>query len=188
MAPRTRGSLALAQPLAPVVAEPVPSQPLPSALPPAERAPQPQARPGLATTEGDPWRAILERVRTARPDVASVLEHALPLEITRERVVFGFAPTDAFLAARAAEAEALDLVSRSVRAHFGAPTQVEVRSATALSSVPSGVRTVAAIDAEHREEDLAKARQSIERHPLVREAIRLFDAQLRDVKLPGGSG
>jgi len=130
----------------------------------------------------------VERVRAARPDVASVLEHALPLEITREKVVFGFAPTDAFLAARAADTEALDLVSKSVRAHFGAPTQVEVRSATALSSVPSGVRTVAAIDAEHREEDLAKARQSIERHPLVREAIRLFDAQLRDVKLPGGSG
>jgi DNA polymerase-3 subunit gamma/tau len=206
LVPRTRGSLALAQPIAPVEpspAVPAPAQPSLQARvqapvhAPAAAAPAPPERelaekaprgPGLATTESDPWRAIVERVRIARPDVASVLEHALPLEVTRERVVFGFAPTDAFLAARAAEAEALDLVSRSVRTHFGAPTQVEVRSATALASLPSGVRTVAAIDAEHREEDLAKARQSIEHHPLVREAIRLFDAQLRDVKLPGSGG
>jgi DNA polymerase-3 subunit gamma/tau len=207
MTPRTRGSLALAPPVTPVepsvavlapiqgpvqaplqapFAAPAATPPAPSEREPGEKAPR--GRPGLAATEGDPWRAIVDRVRAVRPDLASVLEHALPLEVTRERVIFGYAPTDAFLAARAAETEALDLVSRSVRAHFGAPTQVEVRSATALSSVPSGVRTVAAVDAEHREEDLAKARQSIERHPLVREAIRLFDAQLRDVKLPGSSG
>jgi DNA polymerase-3 subunit gamma/tau len=133
----------------------------------------------------DPWRAILERVRAAKPAVASVLEHALPLEVTRERVVFGFGPDDSFLAARAADPEALDLLTKTTRTHFGVPTVVELRTAAAA---PSGVRTIAAINAALKEEDIAKARLAIEKHPLVEEAIRIFGAQLRDVKLPGGEG
>jgi DNA polymerase-3 subunit gamma/tau len=178
--PRTRGSLALA-PTAAQTPAPVPGPaPTPAAAPAPTPAPSPLASPGT-----DPWRAILDRVRAVRADVASVLEHALPLEVTPEKVVFGFGPNDSFLAARASEPEAFDLLARSARGHFGTPTHVEVRTATAA---PSGVRTVASVDAAHREEDLAKARKTIEHHPLVEEAIRLFGAQLRDVKLPGGEG
>jgi alkylated DNA repair dioxygenase AlkB len=65
-------------------------------------------------------------------------------------------------------------------------TQVEFRAAAAASA--PGVRTVAAVDAEHREQGLAKARQAVEQHPLVQEAMRLFGAQLREVRLPGGEG
>jgi hypothetical protein len=142
-----------------------------------------------AVGDADPWRGILERVRAVRPDLASVLEHALPLEVARERVVVGFGQNDSFLAARASDPEAFDLLARSARAHFGVAAgselRVEIRTATAA---PSGVRTLASIDAAHREEDLAKARLAIEKHPLVQETIRLFGAQLRDVKLPGGEG
>jgi hypothetical protein len=47
---------------------------------------------------------------------------------------------------------------------------------------------VAAINAEVRAAELAKARAAIEGHPVVQEAIRLFGAQVREVKLPGGEG
>ena len=43
---------------------------------------------------------------------------------TPPRVVVGFEPSAAFLAARASEPEALEELTREVRAHFGAPTQV----------------------------------------------------------------
>jgi hypothetical protein len=153
----------------------------------ADAKPARVALPEGAPAGDDPWRAILERVRGVRADVASVLEHALPLEVTRERVAFGFAATESFLSARASEPEALDLLARSARAHFGAPTEVEVR-VELRTAAPSGVRTIAAIDAAQREAEIAKARLGIEKHPLVQEAIRLFGAQLRDVKLPGGEG
>ncbi len=183
--PRTRGSLALAQPamrLEVGLEEPPPrADPLRA----ADAMPTTVALPEVAPAGDDPWRAILARVRAVRADVASVLEHALPLEVTRERVAFGFGATESFLSARASEPEALDLLARSARAHFGAPTQVEVRTAAAA---PSGVRTVASIDAAQREAEVAKARLGIEKHPLVQEAMRLFGAQLRDVKLPGGEG
>ena len=166
-APRTHGALALAS------AVPISS---PAAVP----APVATAVPDLET-----WRAILDRLRAARPALASVLEHAAPLELGAARVVVGFEPSAGFFAARASEPEALEALTREIRAHFGAPTQV----ALDLSARPvPGVRTVAAIDGERRSAELAKARAAIESHPLVQEAVRVFGATVRDVKLPSGEG
>jgi DNA polymerase-3 subunit gamma/tau len=131
------------------------------------------------------WRAILDRVRAKRPALASVLEHAVPLETTKARLLIGFEPGAAFLGARASEPEALEDLTREVRAYFGAPTQV----ALDLSARPApNVKTVAALEAERRSAETAKARAAVEGHPLVQEAVRLFGAQLRDVKLPSGEG
>jgi hypothetical protein len=165
-----------------------------STSPPASAsAPTPARTPSLAPSPITPssppdltaWRAILDRLRGSRPALTSVLEHAIPVEVGAARVVVGFEPSAAFLAARASEPEALEALTREVRAHFGAPTQV----ALDLSAKPtSGVRTIAALDAEKRSAELAKARAVVENHPVVQEAIRLFGAQLRDVKLPSGEG
>jgi hypothetical protein len=131
------------------------------------------------------WRAILDRLRQSRPALASVFEHAYALETTASRVVVGFDAGAAFLGARASEPEALEALTREVRAHFGAPTQV----ALDLSARPAaGAKTVASVDAERRTAELAKARAAVESHPIVQEAVRLFGAQVRDVKLPGGAG
>jgi hypothetical protein len=106
------------------------------------------------------------------------------------RVLLGFEASAAFLAARASEPESLDALTREVRAHFGAPTQVEV--ALDLPSGPSprarqpSSRSVASVDAERRSAELAESRARIESHPLVQEAVRLFGAQVREVKLPSG--
>jgi hypothetical protein len=131
------------------------------------------------------WRAILERLRQSRPGLASLFEHSIPLEIGPARVLLGFEASAVFLGARASEPEALEALTHEIRAHFGAPTQV----ALDLSAKPtSGLRTVASLDAEARAAELAKARAAIEGHPIVREAVRLFNAQVREVKLPGAEG
>jgi hypothetical protein len=54
-----------------------------------------------------------------------------------------------------------------------------------LSVRPGGV-TVAMLDEEERRENLAKARAAVQEHPLVVQAIALFAAELKDVRLPGG--
>jgi len=130
----------------------------------------------------DAWRAILDRLRLSHASLASVLEHAVPLETTATRLVLGFEPGAAFLAARASETEALELLTREVRAHFGRPTQVALD--LSAGRVKPGSRSVASLDAERRSSELAKARATVEAHPLVREAVRLFGAHIRDVKLP----
>jgi hypothetical protein len=107
------------------------------------------------------------------------------MELSATRVVVGFEPSAGFFAARASEPEALEALTREIRGHFGAPTQV----ALDLSARPTpGVRTVASIDGERRSAELAKARAAVESHPLVQEAVRVFGATVRDVKLPSGEG
>jgi hypothetical protein len=76
-------------------------------------------------------------------------------------------------------------MTRAVRAHFGSATQVVLEVA---AKATGGLRTVASLEAEKRRVDLAAARAAVESHPLVQEAIRVFGAQLRDVKLPSSDG
>jgi DNA polymerase-3 subunit gamma/tau len=157
--------------------------PTPKATSSVRAAPLPVANPVPAVADMAAWRAILDRVRSTRPALASVLEHAIPLEIGAARVVVGFEPSAAFLAARASEPESLETLTREVRGHYGAPTQVALDLA---AKATSEARTVASLDAERRTAELAKARAAIEGHPLVQEVVRLFGAQVRDVKLPNG--
>jgi DNA polymerase-3 subunit gamma/tau len=182
---RTRGALALAatpepvsEPILRAVAEPDATTPTP---PPTSvttlrttspSAPEPQS-PAL-----DTWRIILERVRAAKPSLASVFERGVPVEVTAQRVLLGF-PPDSFLGAQAADAEALDVLTREVRAHFAAATEV----ALDLSLKTAGP-TVASIDAERHREAVAAARAAVEKHPLVAAAIAILGAELKDVRLP----
>jgi DNA polymerase-3 subunit gamma/tau len=177
-AARTHGSLALAE--APPAVDHPPSQHLMvvSAAPPSG-APSPAPAP-----HADPWRAILERVRKVRASVASVLEHAIPLEIEPAQIRLGFDPSS-FLAARASEPEAIEVLTREARAHFGTLTIVTIEPSTKSSN---GARPVAAIDAERRMAELARARSAVRTHPVVEEAIRIFGARLEDVKLPSSEG
>jgi DNA polymerase-3 subunit gamma/tau len=182
---------------APAVASPAPrpvsSAAAPSALPrpapPPEAAPPPPPSPEAARNM-HVWRAVIARLRESTDGrqvaFASFFEHALPVEVSPARVVFGFEPNAGFMALRAAESEALEALTNAVRAHFGgAPTQVVLD--VAARPLP-GVRTVAALDAEQRIADIARARAAVAAHPVVQEAIRLFGAQLREVKLPGVDG
>jgi DNA polymerase III subunit gamma/tau len=150
-----------------------PPPPLPRAMPEAKLPPVP---PDLQA-----WRAILDRVRASRPALASVLEHAAPIEVRSERVLLGYAPGD-FLGAQASEEESALLLQREVRAHFGAATKVELD----LSMRTPVVASVATIDHALRQQELAKARAEVENHPLVKSAIAILGAELREVRLPGG--
>jgi DNA polymerase-3 subunit gamma/tau len=150
---------------------------------PPPPAPAESSETRLPAPDVDPWRAILERVRLVRPALASILEHAVVLEATAGRIVFGFDPSAAFLAARAGEAESLEVLAREARDYFGARTQIVLdRSANPMPHA----RTVASADADQRAAELAKARAAIEGHAVVQEALRIFGAKIRDVKLPNG--
>jgi DNA polymerase III subunit gamma/tau len=169
LGPRSHGALAL-------VASPRAVAPAPA--PALVAAPVPVAVPDL-----DVWRAIVDRLRAQRPALASVLEHAVPLELHPRRVTIGFEPSASFFAARASEPDSLEALTREIRDHFSAPTQVAID----LSAKPGpSLKTVASVDAERKTAEVARARAAIETHPLVQEAVRLFGAQLRDVKLPSG--
>jgi DNA polymerase III subunit gamma/tau len=185
-AARTHGALALTEPPRPRLAEAAPRLvPVSAPFPVPTPAPVAPAAPAVPAESMDAWRAVLERVRATRPALASVFEHAMPVEIGAARLVVGFEPHAGFAAARAGDPEAIEVLTREARAHFGAPTVVTIEAA---ASSTNGLRSVASVDAEQRAAELARARGAVQRHPLVEEAIRLFGARLQDVRLPSGDG
>jgi hypothetical protein len=119
-------------------------------------------------------------MRASDPIVASIYERGVPIEVNAQQVLVGF-PAQSFEGAQASQPEAIDLLRREARAHFG----LETRIALDLSARPGGV-TVAMIEQEERRDALAKARAAVEDHPLVKKAVALFGAELREVRLPGG--
>lgn len=183
--PRTLGALALASAPPPpgVESGPLEHRTVGAAHPvvvPAE-APALQADGTALET----WRSIVESVRAARPPLASVLEHAVPVRIGPEGVVVAFEASASFLSGRASEPEAFEILARAVRDHIGPLALVKIDP----GARPAGAgRSIASIEAERRVAETARGRAVVEGHPLVREAIRLFGAQLKDVKLPSADG
>ena len=127
----------------------------------------------------DDWRAIVERVRASDPGLASALEHGVPIETSRARIALGYAPDD-LLGHTVSDESAIAKLTRAVQAHFGmvVPVQIDQRHRGGK------IGSVHAIDSAERRAEIAKARAAVEQHPLVRDVVRIFDAELRDVKLP----
>ncbi|MCL2723899.1 MAG: DNA polymerase III subunit gamma/tau [Polyangiaceae bacterium] len=145
--------------------------------PPAIVAPSP-----IANAESDmlaTWRVILDKVRAENPAVASTLELAAPIIVTPSKIAVGFEP-ESFENARKIDTDATAVLTQVARAHFGAPTIVSLEVAARGSRGAS----VASIDAAKRKQAVFEARTAVEQHPMVRKAIAIFDAELREVRLP----
>ncbi len=134
------------------------------------------------------WRAIVERVRTHHPAVASIFEHALVLEmgvseIGEASLRIGYRDCDTFLKEQANDPEALDLLTREARAHFGTSLAVSLDLSAQKSSAQA---TLYSINEDARAKDLEGARERVRKHPLVQEVIRLFGAEIREIRTPKG--
>jgi DNA polymerase-3 subunit gamma/tau len=126
----------------------------------------------------DAWRAVLARVRAERPPLASILEHASPIAVSAERVVLGY-EQGSFLAAQATESSHVELLTRHVREYFGTTTPVAFDLSASSKANPS----VASLDIEERRVRLEQARRAVAEHPLVRAAIDILGAELKDVRV-----
>jgi DNA polymerase III subunit gamma/tau len=172
------GALALAAPVPEPPPAPVAVVEEVTPTPPPTSAVALRERPAIS---GDPlvvFRTVLRRVAETHPAVASVFEHASVLELTEARAVLGF-PAQSFAGAQAKEPEALAVVTRALRAHFGAPTEVVLD----LSARVSAAGTVAVAAAAEKKQMTDKAKATAAAHPLVVEALRVFHGELLEVRL-----
>jgi DNA polymerase-3 subunit gamma/tau len=125
------------------------------------------------------WRVLINRVRAVSPQVAAMLDLAIPIAVGPERVVVGI-EDDSFENVRAEQTDARAVLTAEARAHFGTSTEVVFERTARGSKVAS----IAYLDAAKKRQMMLEARAAIERHKLVQHAIRLFGAELKDVKLP----
>src|SRR5260370_23676410 len=80
---------------------------------------RPTALPSSAPAD---WRLIVERMRSAQPALASVFEHAMPIEVGPQRVLLGFEAESGFPALPAHQAQVLAAFTPAVRGFYWAPT------------------------------------------------------------------
>ena len=140
---------------------------------PVSRSPQ---NAGIET-----WRAILAVVKLTRPAIAATLELAAPTVVTRERILLGFEP-GSFEDGRAEESDAKTVLTEMAQAFFRADAPPDVTFDVSVRG--SKGASVASLDAAKRKAALIEARSQIEKHPLVQKAIAIFDAELKDIKVP----
>lgn len=151
-------------------------------MPAIKRAPTvPVVDPDTAPPELAVLRQIVERVRDEKPGVACVLEHGVPLEVNETRVILAFEP-QSFLSLQASEPEAVEALQKAARAHFSETTKVML---DVSATNPDILRrhTIVAVDEALRVRRIAAARARIEEHALVKAAIDIFGAELRDIKI-----
>ncbi|HRG99271.1 MAG TPA: DNA polymerase III subunit gamma/tau, partial [Polyangiaceae bacterium] len=125
-------------------------------------------------------RAFVALVREQNPGLAAHLEHGGPLEASPARLALAY-ERDAFSAVSVAQPEHQALLLASARAVLGDEVAWVLDTTTPVEALPM---SLAGLDAEARRAALERAREAVATHPLVRKAIELFDAELRDVRLP----
>jgi len=118
-------------------------------------------------------------VRKVSPPVAAMLDLAVPITVTREKLVLGI-EDESFEDVRADQTDARGVLMTEARAHFGVTTEVVFEHTARGSKVGS----IAFLDAARRKQMQIDARAAVENHVLVRHAIRVLGAELKDVKLP----
>jgi DNA polymerase-3 subunit gamma/tau len=130
------------------------------------------------TVNLDAWRAVLAKIRGERVPLAAILEHASPIAFSAERVVLGY-EQGSFLAAQATDAGHVEILTRQVREYFGTTTPVAFDVTASPKSNPS----VYIVDAEERKVRIEQARRAVAEHPLVKAAIDILGAELKDVRV-----
>ena len=155
----------------------------------APAAPEPTPLPASAVTKSpapgadrvETWRALIARIKETKPAIAATLELAAPNMVTRDRIILGFEP-GSFEDGRAEESDARTVLTQIAHAFFGGMAPPEV--VFDMSAHGSKGASVASLDAAKRKAALIEARAIVSNHPLVKKAIALFDAELKDIRLP----
>jgi hypothetical protein len=175
------GSLALASVPEPQLDEDLPRAELPEPTPVPTSAVAETPRAHTEPPEIATWRAILARIKPTQPAIAATLELAAPQLVTRDRIVLGFEP-ESFENSRASESEAKSVLAEAAKAVFSSAALPAVTFDVAARG--SKGASVASLDAAKRKAAVLEARSLVEKHPLVQKALAIFDAELKDIRLP----
>ena len=130
------------------------------------------------------FRELVGRVAAQRVELAAKLEHAVLVEASAEKgLVLGW-PPDSVFASLVGTPEYMALLERLASELLGRPTPVSHEHDSARAQ---GRKTLSHLEAEAREQRRKEAYERIRRHPRVEEAVEIFGARVRDLRLAGSS-
>jgi DNA polymerase-3 subunit gamma/tau len=147
------------------------------------RAPESSLSDVVAT-----WEQIVIAIRESRPALGAVLEHATPSRLGagadgRWELVIAF-PSGSFYARQADAPSSRDEIARTAERVLGVP--VEVRIVDSGEATPGGP-TVAELEADRSRARREAIREKALRHPMVAEALAVFEAlpEAAEVRVEG---
>lgn len=167
---------------------PVKAAPAPTVIP-VMKSPQPAATPTQAAASAltpaattPTWLGFIDAVRKSRPLLASLLEFGAPPEIPAapgENLRVLFSRMDAAKAEQLNAKIYSDALHASALAYFGRAMRLEI---TTSETAPE---SLAAKRERERQEKEAAAKQTVENHPLLREARSLFGGEMDPIEWTG---
>ena len=150
---------------------------------PSKKVPEAQGAPQQPPPEQDllaSWQELVEAIAAARPEVAAVLEHAVPLSVSRDRVHVGWQPASTL--SRQFEDEALTaLIAEALRDQGSDSPNVTIEHDCQLAV---GRLTLAAQETANRIRRLRSLIQQSRKDPRILQAIEVLGAHVREVRVP----
>ena len=145
---------------------------------PAEVRPVAATKQAAAAGEGDPWAGFVASVRGSKPLLASLLEHARPLQVAAAGLTIGFPPNSPKLG-MLRDPEKQAQLQELAQAYFGGDPVVKVVTLEGeASAAPISLSEKKSRDEARRRENL---RQDAERHPVVAAALEIFGGEISAV-------
>ena len=123
-------------------------------------------------------RGVVQVLRAQRATWGSLVEHGTVVRCDDASFEVAYEKRS-FLAAQVADRGFGDAFAKATRAQLGTGARIH------LCEVPPKGRSLAALATQQKNATLEAARKAAVGHPLVQEAVAIFNAEVRGVKLPG---
>ena len=148
----------------------------------------PQAQPAASDKVGEEtseqtlllaWQELVDKIAEQRPEVAAILEHAVPLRIDASRIHVAW-PPGSTLDSQFTDAEFTRLLADS-SATAGSQIAIEI---THDCREAAGHATLAAVETANRTRRVRELVQQSRQDPCILLAIEILGAHIREVRVP----
>jgi DNA polymerase III subunit gamma/tau len=140
--------------------------------------PTPNASPGANGLEA--WTQVLTALSETRPDLASTLKHAVPIEVGTAQVTLGFA-RGSFHRRLAEGAEAQEAIRAAAGRALGGKPMLRLTDADPAST--SAAPTMAEVETQRREDERRRVHEAALSHPRVLDAMQIFPERADQVQV-----
>lgn len=123
-------------------------------------------------------RAVAAQLRKVRVTWGSLLEHGVVFRCDAEALEIAYEKRS-FFAAQVTDREVADAIGRATKSELGGTARIMLCEGGLTG------RTLAQLHSEQKSQALDAARREAIAHPVVQDAIAIFKAEVRNVKLPG---
>ncbi len=126
------------------------------------------------------WQELVDTIALERPDVAAILEHAVPIRISQSQVHLGWPPSSTLNNQFSTE----DLVKLITKARTERGENTTVVTIEQNCQAVAGRATLAAQEIANRTRNLRALVQQSKKDPRIQQAIEILGAHIRDVRVP----